>query len=124
MTLRLKDREQQAWLDKMTGGLFTEALKTFMEDAEQIEFQINERAILTIKRDEVENVGEYDPDFWNVYPEVTPPEGVPMRVECQGFYRTLRTCLVFKKGAWHYESGVPFKGYETALQVRRYRPWV
>lgn len=43
MTLRLKDREQQAWLDKMTGGLFTEALKTFMEDAEQIEFQINER---------------------------------------------------------------------------------
>lgn len=124
MKLRLKDREQQAWLDKMTGGIFSEALNLFPEVNDKIEIQFNDKTVVTIKRDDLEIVDEYDPDFWNVYPEVTPPEGVPMRVECQGAYRTLRTCLVFKKGAWHYESGVPFKGYETALQVRRYRPWV
>lgn len=122
--LRLKDREQQAWLDKITRGMFTEALNAFMEDAEQIKFEINDKAILTIKRDEVENVGEYDPDFWNVYPEVKPPEGVPMRVECQGTYRTLRTCLVYKQGAWQYENGVPFEGDTVGLKMRRYRPWV
>lgn len=124
MKLRLIDREQHAWLDKMTGGLFSEALNLFTKDADKIEFQINDKAIITIKRDDLEIIDEYNPDFWNAYPEVTPPEGVPMRVECQGYARTLRTCLVFKKGAWHYESGVPFKGYETALQVRRCRPWV
>lgn len=96
MTLRLKDREQQAWLDKMTRSMFAEARNAFMEDAEQIKFDINDKAILTIKRDEVENVGEYDPDFWNVYPEVKPPEGVLMRVETTtgskfcGYYHTIR----------------------------------
>lgn len=124
MKLRLKDREQQAWLDKMTRGLFSEALDLFSEDADKIEFQINDKAIITIKKEDLEIVDEYCPDCWNVYPEVTPPEGVPMRVECQGAYRTLRTCLVFKKGAWHYESGVPFEGNAAGLKVRRYRPWV
>lgn len=123
MKLRLKDREQQAWLDKVTGGLFSESLNLFTEDADKIEFQICDKAIITFKRKDLEIIDKYHPDFWNAYPEVTPPEGVPMRVECQGYDRTLRTCLVYKQGAWHYESGVPFKGYETALQVRRYRPW-
>lgn len=123
MKLRLKDSEQQAWLDKVTGGLFSESLNLFTEDADKIEFQICDKAIITFKRKDLEIIDEYHPDFWNAYPEVTPPEGVPMRVECQGYDRTLRTCLVYKQGAWHYESGVTFKGYETALQVRRYRPW-
>lgn len=49
MTLRLKDREQQAWLDKMTRSMFAEARNAFMEDAEQIKFDINDKAIPEIE---------------------------------------------------------------------------
>lgn len=123
MTLRLKDREQQAWLDKMTRSMFAEARNAFMEDAEQIKFDINDKAILTIKRDEVENVGEYDPDFWNVYPEVKPPEGVLMSVETTtgskfcGYYHTFA-----EGGCWCYQDGTVCSE-ATSKSVERYRPW-
>lgn len=123
MTLRLKDREQQAWLDKMTRSMFAEARNAFMEDAEQIKFDINDKAILTIKRDEVENVGEYDPDFWNVYPEVKPPEGVLMRVETTtgskfcGYHHTFA-----EGGCWCYQDGTVCSE-ATSKSVERYRPW-
>lgn len=123
MTLRLKDREQQAWLDKMTRSMFAEARNAFMEDAEQIKFDINDKAILTIKRDEVENVGEYDPDFWNVYPEVKPPEGVLMRVETGGGRKFCGYYHFFAEGGcWCYEDGTVCSE-ATSKSVERYRPW-
>lgn len=123
MTLRLKDREQQAWLDKMTRSMFAEARNAFMEDAEQIKFDINDKAILTIKRDEVENVGEYDPDFWNVYPEVKPPEGVLMRVETGGGRKFCGYYHTFAEGGcWCYEDGTVCPE-AISKSVKRYRTW-
>lgn len=123
MTLRLKDREQQACLDKMTRSMFAEARNAFMEDAEQIKFDINDKAILTIKRDEVENVGEYDPDFWNVYPEVKPPEGVLMRVETGGGRKFCGYYHFFAEGGcWCYEDGTVCPE-AISKSVKRYRPW-
>lgn len=120
MTLRLKDREQQAWLDKMTGGLFSEALNLFMEDAAKIEFQINDKTVVTITRNDLEIIDKYHPDFWNAYPEVTPPEGVLMRVECEN---NMHTALIWKDGAWQYESGEPFAAFAVLFKVKRFRPW-
>lgn len=123
MTLRLKDREQQACLDKMTRSMFAEARNAFMEDAEQIKFDINDKAILTIRRDEVENVGEYDPDFWNVYPEVKPPEGVLMRVETGGGRKFCGYYHFFAEGGcWCYEDGTVCPE-AISKSVKRYRPW-
>ena len=46
---------------------------------------------------ELEEVAEYNPHAWNEYPKVTPPEGVPMRVETNmGFGFKAR----FEHGDW------------------------
>ena len=122
---RLKDRELQKKLDEISGGSFTESLESIKKPS-CIVFQARNGGpamSVNLTKQDIEQFLEYNPNDWNVFPDVTPPEGVPMRVECQGYDRTLRTCLVYKQGAWHYESGVTSKGDETALQVRRYRPW-
>ena len=67
----------------------------------------------------VEKVREYDPHGWNAFPEVEPPEGVLMRVECN----QMKTCLVFENGKWRYPSGESFENYEFAFPVKRFRPW-
>lgn len=122
---RLKDQELQKKLDEISGGSFTESLESIKKPS-CIVFQARNGGpamSVNLMKQDIEQFLEYNPNDWNVFPDVTPPEGVPMRVECQGYDRTLRTCFVYKQGAWHYESGVTFKGDETALQVRRYRPW-
>lgn len=122
---RLKDQELQKKLDEISGGCFTEALESIKKPS-CIVFQARNGGpamSVNLTKQDIEQFLEYNPNDWNVFPDVTPPEGVTMRVECQGYDRTLRTCLVYKQGAWHYESGVTSKGDETALQVRRYRPW-
>lgn len=126
MKLRLKDREQQAWLDKVTGGLFSESLNLFTEDADKIEFQICDKAIITFKRKDLEIIDKYHPDFWNAYPEVTPPEDVLMRVETvggdkfRGYFHTFPDGV----GRWCCVCFTPrhMPLHETE-KVRRYRPW-
>lgn len=135
MKIRLKNQQYQQELDKALHGKLSEAL----ESLEKINFSICGGVIVKagplkffFSDDEFELIPEqYDPNAWNNYPEVTPPEGVPMRVECDGD-RKLRTCLVFKNGQWHYESGVRFGNREDGayydherglIVVKRFRPW-
>ena len=131
MKFRLKDRNRHAYIDNITNGLFSKALSVFMDDDSEelsvfmdddceMAFRLGDKELLKINRNDVESIDKYSPNFWNAYPETTPPEGVLMRVECEN---NLRSCLVYRDSKWQYESGEPFSGYEWRFKVRRYRPW-
>lgn len=101
MTFRLKDKNLQVQLDALSDGDFSKRLQHAIFD------------------DEVEEIHRYNPHGWNAFPEVEPPEGVLMRVECN----QMKTCLVFENGKWRYPSGESFENYEFAFPVKRFRPW-
>lgn len=82
---------------------------------------------LTIPMSSIKRVPLYDPDDWNAYPEITPPEGVLMRVEMRAEMRVdgtdlvPRACAVYKDGRWC--NPVTTFGQEYKGQVVRFRPW-
>ena len=128
MTWHLKDRELEKRLNDLLGANeFTEALN-------QASSLIGIKSTITVKFgpntghikgsfrcyfevDELINIG-YDPHTWNEYPEVTPPEGVPMRVETNmGFGFKAR----FEHGDW-LDNRNDVVGFDDG-NVIRYRPW-
>lgn len=129
MTFRLKDKNLQVQLDALSDGDFSKRLQhanhddgmIFVEFGEKLEspgFDLH-RFNLAFFDDEVKEIHRYNPHGWNAFPEVEPPEGVLMRVECN----QMKTCLVFKNGKWRYPSGESFENYEFAFPVKRFRPW-
>ena len=129
MTFRLKDKNLQVQLDALSDGDFSKRLQhanhddgmIFVEFGEKLEspgFDLH-RFNLAFFDDEVEEIHRYNPHRWNAFPEVEPPEGVLMRVECN----QMKTCLVFENGKWRYPSGESFENYEFAFPVKRFRPW-
>lgn len=73
--------------------------------------------------DELEEIHEYNPNGWNEYPKVTPPEGVLMRLELEGkmYFGGLYHKFYDGEG-WCYADGKPMPiAYSEA--VRRFRPW-
>lgn len=66
---------------------------------------------------------DYNPNTWNAYPDVDPPEGVMMQViEDVGDGNSSRTCGFFDNGIWVYE----WNGQPSALcrgDVKFFRPW-
>ena len=70
----------------------------------------------------VEKCPEYDPNNWNEYPAVTPPEGVLMRIEASYEGDIYRQCAIFKNGIWkHEENGDA--AWCLLGKVKRFRPW-
>lgn len=129
MTFRLKDKNLQVQLDALSDGDFSKRLQhanhddgmIFVEFGEKLEspgFDLH-RFNLAFFDDEVKEIHRYNPHGWNAFPEVKPPEGVLMRVECN----QMKTCLVFENGKWRYPSGESFENYEFAFPVKRFRPW-
>lgn len=129
MTFRLKDKNRQVQLDALSDGDFSKRLQhanhddgmIFVEFGEKLEspgFDLH-RFNLAFFDDEVKEIHRYNPHGWNAFPEVEPPEGVLMRVECN----QMKTCLVFENGKWRYPSGESFENYEFAFPVKRFRPW-
>lgn len=129
MTFRLKDKNLQVQLDALSDGDLSKRLQhanhddgmIFVEFGEKLEspgFDLH-RFNLAFFDDEVEEIHRYNPHGWNAFPEVEPPEGVLMRVECN----QMKTCLVFENGKWRYPSGESFENYEFAFPVKRFRPW-
>lgn len=82
-TYRLRDRKLQQKLDELSHGAFSEMLKTmgrFLVEKPATNIQLGEsRFSVTLFKEDFEVDPEYDPDDWNVFPDVTPPEGVMMR---------------------------------------------
>jgi hypothetical protein len=122
---RLKDRELQKKLDVWSKGLFSIALQK--SGKEQLHGQspdvICEFTGLIIGKSEIEAFEEYDPNDWNNFPEVQPPEDVLMRVETTtgrkfcGYYHTF-----VEGGCWCYQAGTVCPE-ATSKSVKRFRTW-
>lgn len=82
-TYRLRDRKLQQKLDELSNGAFSEMLKTmgkFLAQKQATNVQLGEsRFTVTLFKEDFVIAPEYDPNDWNSYPDVTPPEGVMMR---------------------------------------------
>lgn len=140
---RLRDQELQRHLDAISGGDFSMQLNEQSLDGLSPDLAVRVpyggrlgylwRFVAVFRVDEILIQKEYDPNDWNVFPDVTPPEGVLMRVEARyGFDdsgATYRTCAIFENGAWRSESegkaAIDHNGFYdvTIDNVKRYRPW-
>lgn len=92
---RLKDQELQRHLDAISDGDFSRQIEGHLQnikgrgttDADYRLFfgelpgryEMVNRFSMLLYEHEIEVFEEYDPNDWNVYPDVTPPEGVMMR---------------------------------------------
>lgn len=127
-TYRLRDRKLQQKLDELSHGAFSEMMKTmgkFMATKSTTHVQLGEsRFTVTLHKQDFEISPEYNPNAWNVYPDVTPLEGVWMRTEHRdetdppGILR--KVGAVFQNGAWRNSTG---EAYPSYISVKRFRPW-
>ena len=129
----LKDKERQAALEKIFPG-FGEDLQAACEDeygdsTRYVEMQLsdcngiffNDESV--INKDAITTKEVYDPHAWNDYPNVTPPEGVLMRIEGQYAKRPeleYYGALMYLEGAWHFADTVEIA---DNVIVERFRPW-
>lgn len=143
---RLKDAALQKKLDEISDGEFSKNLHKFDENhfasywGKTIFFTINEdddgeeleeskhirepQFGVWFNIGEIEEVPEYDPNKWNKYPEVTPPEGVWMRVEQFSNNKVRRTAGIFRDGKWYGKHDVCDTYLDETLgNVTLFRPW-
>lgn len=129
---RLKDVALQKKLDELSNGTFSELIATsggvFAREDKSLLKLGNGRFIVVLHKEAFEAV--YDPDNWNNYPEVMPPEGVLMRAEVSWYGRIHRVCAIFEKGGWRStkngKAAIAACGgcYELTFDdVKRFRPW-
>lgn len=128
----LKDKERQAALEKVFPGfgrLLNEACAVCPADTV---VHISSHGVagqdfphfyeLSFPRSIIEEVETYDPKKWNSYPEVTPPDGVLLRVE--GHY--ISNSQVFRTAARYTPKGFVFNFtdcFPPDMRVTRFRPW-
>lgn len=132
MKYRLKDRELQEKLDEISKGDLSDALEVCSAavafalkrgKSTTIWFGVHPQLSLEIASDMLEEVREYDPHGWNDFPEVEPPEGVLMRVECRdGRKACAKYRLFIEGGSWCDVNGGAWpEAYSQS--VARFRPW-
>lgn len=138
---RLKDTELQKKFDEISNGDFSRGLRRFIEsgylgtgpnfvafgDMQPCGFADGfgnfRRFSVCLLKHELEIVKEYNPNDWNDYPDVTPPEGVLMRVEFEFEGILRRNCAIFENGAWRITENGKASYAVTLDDVKRYRPW-
>lgn len=129
-TYHLRDRKLQQKLDDLSDGDFSRQLNEESLDGCSPDFTFRVRfggqvgtcfrysAVFRV--DEIMIQEGYDPNAWNKFPEVTPPENIPMRVEfiwndgARG-----KCCGVYRNGVW---SNSEDRDCEIE-NVKRFRPW-
>ena len=136
MTWHLKDRELEKKLQDISKGRFLTNLRQHDDEIfvsfwgkivcidngiEGLCRKFNHEIYLSI--DEVEDVADYNPNAWNDYPKVTPPEGVPMSVESVYGQCAYRECAIFDHGFWKTERDGKPTEFLLIGQVKRFRPW-
>lgn len=129
----LKEENLLNKLDEWNGWLFRYKLRQVCENHYQddSEFVVLEVGRLRIPKSEISVDAQYDPRSWNEYPQVTPPDGIAMRVELLetrwAGENKIGILGYFFNGDW-YCKAVPFNG-ETLYQnkicekVLRFKPW-
>lgn len=144
MKYRLKNQELQKQLDEISDGDFSLQLEEHLQDIKcngitdadyRVFFgelsgraEMVNRFSMLLYEHEVEQIKEYDPNDWNDYPEVTPPEGVWMRVETENVTtgKINRVCAMLRDGNWHTSElgrAIDLVEFAAALKVKRFRPW-
>ena len=139
MKYRLKDRELQRKLDALSGGDFseklnTEARKRFSPVLAREVFSVYfgdfdalaNRFSAIFELDEIEEAPEYDPNRWNEWPDVEPPEYVLMQVEFKekGKETLYRSCWKWSGFEWIWGDGRPTSSVRTdRLREIRFCPW-
>ena len=79
---------------------------------------------VNLTKQDIEQFLEYNPNDWNVFPDVTPPEGVLMRVEVENSYGEVsRECAIFQVGVWWKEECGQAIVEFYKRKVKRFRPW-
>ena len=132
MKYRLKDRGLQKKLDEISKGDLSDALEVCSAAVASalkrgkpttIWFGVQPQLPLEITSDMLEEVREYDPHGWNDFPEVEPPEGVLMRVECRdGRKACAKYRLFIEGGSWCDVNGGAWpEAYSQS--VARFRSW-
>lgn len=139
MTYRLKDSALQKHLDAISNGDFSHRLQNELQDIRgngttdadyRIFFgfmsgraELVNRFSMLLYEHEIEAIQEYNPNDWNNFPEVQPPEGVLMRVETEGGRKFCGYYHTFAEGGcWCYEDGTVCPE-ALSKSVERYRPW-
>ena len=130
----------EIFLDAISGGEFSEALRSGIE-FDKDGFAVvpfgsskhdNHKALITGKftvtlyKDEVYELADYDPNAWNYFPDVIPQEDVLMRVETEGGDKFRGYFHTFPDGVgrWCCVCFTPrhMPLHETE-KVKRYRLW-
>ena len=124
MAWKLKDRKLEAELNKLSNGEFSKRLNEVVKSGvSSISLAINDgKVAIFLDGRDLERVPEYNPNTWNEYPAVIPPEGVLMRVEAVGRSGVFRDCAIFKDGVWQSDMDGEACG-EFYAKVKRFRPW-
>lgn len=146
---RLKDKEFQKKLDELTNGDFSKKLMGplsrclpdvyVVECGDVINKELKSRYRATrfcvhFKENELEKIHEYDPNSWNDYPDVTPPEDVWMRFEYKNVndeIKDIEPCcnddeligvrLIYRNGEWRNSRNWPL--CTNNIREARFRPW-
>ena len=136
MTWHLKDRELEEKLiaiDPEFLKSLNDAVEDFLCDFSYLDTNktisfmfrtagLVELGELYFSLSDLEEIPEYNPNAWNDYPKVKPPEGVIMRVESVYGDINYRECGIFDNGFWKNErDGNP--GHFILGEVKRFRPW-
>ena len=133
MKYRLKDRAMQAKLDALSGGDFSKRLQDPAKSEKGFAVAYGDfpeinglRHLSLFLADEIEEVPEYDPNAWNEWTAVEPPEDVLMQVEFKEKDKeTLyRSCWKWSGYEWIWGDGRPMASVRTdRLREIRFRPW-
>ena len=136
MNYRLKDQELQRKLDEISNGDFSlklqeKPMSTLSPDFVEVGFSREKGKIVrcftaTFRSDEIEEVPQFNPNGWNSFPEVTPPEGKLMRLEVFSSdslgQRTHHYAAKFKNGEWmkdYTDNPVLIGDFDDVC----FRPW-
>ena len=78
---------------------------------------------VALRKSDIEIENPYNPNGWNDFPEVQPPEGVLMRIETEGGRKFCGYYHTFAEGGcWCYEDGTVCPE-AISKSVKRYRTW-
>lgn len=107
MQYRLKDQELQKKLDELSNGTFSELIATsggvFAREDKSLLKIGNGRFIVVLHKEDFEAV--YNPDAWNNYPEVSPPEGIPLRIQISRGPKLIRLFAYYKDSRFYDAEG-------------------
>lgn len=131
MKYRIRNIKQHEALERLIPNFSEELEKAVDRWARTITFDNEQRLIVVpdlrdpivpfrvfIDSNQVILNNEFNPNSWNFFPDVTPPEGVLMMLRMED---DLAEVGFFKDGAWHYANGIPMTN--KAIGVKKFKPW-